>query len=145
MKTSLDLLSINFQNYSFSETLIYRLPLIIRVAIWTGPLSTGNTVLQLITEPTRVTQNTSSIIDHINTTHPDRVSDIVLPKVGISDHFPEGITRCVNKCNFVTKYMTYRCFKQFNESSFVNELLSPGIIEVETLDDPSTSHIYVKV
>jgi len=29
------------------------------------------------------------------------------------------------------------CFKQFNESSFVNELLSSGILEVETLDDPN--------
>ena len=33
--------------------------------------------------------------------------------------------------------MTYRCFKKFNESSFVNKLLSSGIIEVETLDDPN--------
>jgi len=48
----------------------------------------------LITEPRRVTHNTSSIIDHIYTTYPDRVSDIV-PKVVISDHFPVGITRCV--------------------------------------------------
>ena len=36
---------------------------------------------QLITEPTRVTQNTSSIIDHIYTTHTDHVSDIVVPIV----------------------------------------------------------------
>jgi len=74
----------NFQKYSYSETLIYRLPLIIRAAIWTGPLSTANTVLQLITEPTRVTHNTSSIIDHIYTTYPDRVSDSVVPKFAIS-------------------------------------------------------------
>jgi len=38
---------------------------------------------QLITEPTRVTHNTSSIIDHIYTTYPDSV----VPKVVISDHF----------------------------------------------------------
>ena len=50
---------------------------------------------QLITEQTRVTQNTSSIIDHIYTTYPDRVSDIVVPKVAISDHFPVGITRYI--------------------------------------------------
>ena len=37
----------------------------------------------------------------------------------------------------VSKYMTNRCFKQFNESSFVNKLLSFGILEVETLDDPN--------
>jgi len=34
---------------------------------------------QLITEPTCVTQNTSSIIDHIFTTYPDSVSDSVVP------------------------------------------------------------------
>jgi len=33
--------------------------------------------------------------------------------------------------------MTYTCFKQFNESLFANELLSFGILEVETLDDPN--------
>jgi len=55
---------------------------------------------QLITEQTRVTQNTSSIIDHIYTTYPDHVSDIVVPKVAISGHFPVGIMRCVNQCNF---------------------------------------------
>jgi len=63
---------------------------------------------------------------------------MLVPKVAISDHFPVGITRCVNQCNFdknVSKHMTYRCFKQFNESSFVNELLSSGILEVETLND----------
>jgi len=54
---------------------------------------------QLITEQTRVTQNTS-IIDHIYTTYPDHVSDIVVPKVAISGHFPVGIMRCVNQCNF---------------------------------------------
>jgi len=59
---------------------------------------------QLITEPTRLTQNTSSIIDHIYTTYLDRVSDIVVPKVAISDHFPVGITQCVNQCNFDKKY-----------------------------------------
>ena len=38
---------------------------------------------QLITERTRVTHNTSSIIDHIYTTYPDPVFDIVVPKVAI--------------------------------------------------------------
>ena len=28
-------------------------------------------------------------------------------------------------------------FKQFNDSSFVNKLLSSGILEVETVDDPN--------
>ena len=56
-------------------------------------------ITQLITESTRVTQNTSSIIDHIYTTYPDHVSDIGVPKVAISDHFPVRITRYVNQCN----------------------------------------------
>jgi len=45
----------------------------------------------------------------------------------------------VNQCNFdknVLKYMTYS-LKQLNKSSFVNELLSSGILKVETLDDPN--------
>ena len=76
------------------------------------------------------------------------MSDIVVPKCAISDHFPVGVARCANQCNFdknVSKYITYRCFKQFNENSFVNQLLSSGILEVGTLDDPNKFHIYFKM
>ena len=41
---------------------------------------------QLITEPTRVTSDTSTIIDHISTNKPDRVLPSGIIPCGISDH-----------------------------------------------------------
>ena len=59
---------------------------------------------QMITTPTRVTQNTSSIIDHLYCSSPDYISDCFVPKYSISDHFPICFTR--RKIN--SKVMSYK-------------------------------------
>ena len=67
---------------------------------------------QMITTPTRVTQNTSSIIDHLYCSNPDYISDCFVPKYSISDHFPICFTRKINskvKRSFHIS-TTYRCF-----------------------------------
>ncbi len=42
---------------------------------------------QLITAPTRVTENSSTLIDHIYTNYDDNVSQVCVKPLGISDHF----------------------------------------------------------
>ena len=42
---------------------------------------------QLVTQPTRVTTNTSTLIDHIYSSHEDKLSKVSVCKIGISDHF----------------------------------------------------------
>ena len=68
---------------------------------------------QMITTPTRVTQNTSSIIDHFYCSNPDYISDCFVPKYSISDYFPICFTRKINSkvkrsCHIST---AYQCFK----------------------------------
>ena len=43
---------------------------------------------QIIDTPTRVTSSTYSIIDHVYVSHPERVAEISVPIIAISDHYP---------------------------------------------------------
>ena len=81
-------------------------------------------LFQLVTEPTRQTEHSSTLIDHIYCNMPSNVISVKTPKVGISDHFPIFLTR---KINFVEKKsshytISYRSFKNFNEAEFMEEL-----------------------
>ena len=81
-------------------------------------------LLQIITEPTRVTHSTSTIIDHVYTTKPENIVECFVPHYAISDHYPVVLTRKVNyklpKVEHITS--TYRCFKIFNENAFQSDL-----------------------
>ena len=47
---------------------------------------------QLVELPTRVTENLSTSIDHVYATNPDYVQEIQIPKIGLGDHYPTGIS-----------------------------------------------------
>ena len=51
---------------------------------------------QLITEPTRVTDTSSTIIDHVYTTEPGNITESFVPQYAISDHYPVCFTRKTN-------------------------------------------------
>ena len=48
---------------------------------------------QVVTEPTRVTSNSQTLIDHIYCNCPENVKSVCVPKLGLSDHFPIFVTR----------------------------------------------------
>ena len=79
---------------------------------------------QLVSEPTRITEKSATIIDHVYTNHHENVTECFISKLAISDHSPVCFTRKVNckipKHKHVTT--TYRCFKQFNEFAFLSDL-----------------------
>ena len=79
---------------------------------------------QLVSEPTRITEISATIIDHVYTNRPENVTECFISHFSISDHFPVCFTRKVNckvtKNEHVTT--TYRCFKQFEESVFLRDL-----------------------
>ena len=43
---------------------------------------------QLISTPTRITQSSSTIIDHIYISNPENITETFVPHYAISDHFP---------------------------------------------------------
>ena len=78
---------------------------------------------QLMSQPTRVTETTSTIIHHIYTSNPDVIIECFVSHNVVSDHFPVCIIRKLNeaaKSEHITT--SYRCFKLSNENAFKNDL-----------------------
>ena len=72
---------------------------------------------QLITEPTRVTQTSSTLIDHVYTINPATIAESFVSQISLSDHFPVCFTRKMN--HKLSKHQltttSYRCFEHFDE------------------------------
>ena len=83
------------------------------------------TFKQLIAEPTRVTANSSSIIDHIATTSPRNIVTAGVIPTFLSDHF---MVFCVRKFEGGVikdhKTIKTRRMKNFNEQMFLNDVAS---------------------
>lgn len=95
---------------------------------------------QLVSEPTRVTQTTSTTIDHIYTSNPENISECFVSKLSISDHFPVCFSRKIN-CKFSKHKHTstsYRSYKHFDEENFLADLtkdLNAFVTDQETVED----------
>ena len=80
---------------------------------------------QLVKEPTRVTSDSRTLIDHIYCNCQDNVKSVLVPMLGLSDHFPIFLTRKMH--NYAPKgkkhySISYRSFKNFDEQKFINDL-----------------------
>ena len=91
---------------------------------------------QFVSKPTRVTESSSTIIDHIYSTNPENIIERFVPSLSIRDHFPICFTRKINNKIRKTKHITtrYRSFKNFNEDSFRADLASD--LNNFTVDQP---------
>ena len=78
---------------------------------------------QLITSPSRVTENSSSLLDHILTNFTDRVSQSGVVDTGLSDHQLIYCTRKVDRTKFNThKYIRTRSSKNYSQSLYLEKL-----------------------
>ena len=79
---------------------------------------------QLVSEPTRVTQTSATIIDHVYTTNVENITECFISDFSISDHLPICVTRKINSRVSKSSHITtnYRCFKHFDETMFLNDL-----------------------
>lgn len=92
---------------------------------------------QLITEPTRVTNSSSTLIDHVYSTQEENLAQVHVSRIGISDHFAILCNRKLN-ANFKKnehKSITYRSFKKFEEADFLNDLLAKPWNEIDENQD----------
>ena len=92
---------------------------------------------QLIDKPTRVTNKTETIIDHIYTSHVENIIEISVPYYSVSDHYPVCVTRKLNKKCLKNEHITidYRSFKNFDENKFIIELANTNFQQIESLDN----------
>ena len=92
---------------------------------------------QLVSEATRVTSVSSTLIDHIYTNCPENVNSQNVPKIGLSDHFPIFITRKMHIQPPKNAHFTisYRSFKKFDETKFIEDLQSVPWDTIKLFED----------
>ncbi len=87
----------------------------------------GFSLTQLVQEPTKVTTNRESLLDHIYVTEPGNINQHTCSvcKSGMSDNYP---TCMVHKTNGYNKYsdttIKYRHFKNFDVEKVTNDVES---------------------
>ena len=93
---------------------------------------------QIIEEPTRITQTTSTLIDLILTSNSENVkAHGVVDTPGISDHCLIFMAYSLKKPKFKPKMVTRRDFRRFDEKKFIHDMeLAPwgNILAVEDSD-----------
>ena len=78
---------------------------------------------QLITEPTRETLDTATIIDHVVISNPSNVVESGVVKISISDHYLVYVTRkCRGSMKANNKVITSRQMKSFDTDLFISDL-----------------------
>ena len=94
---------------------------------------------QLIADPTRVTATTSTLIDHIYVTCPEKIILTKILPLSISDHFAV-VTVYSNKSHAREpghKFISYRDMKKFRPELFLQDLAEVPWNVVENYSDPS--------
>ena len=98
---------------------------------------------QIITDPTRVTENTSTLIDHIYTTSQTRVIATHVPQIGISDHYPVSCSLAIKVMKPPTKdkhtYIHYRAMRKFDKTKFLTDLHHASFQCVYNHTDPDSA------
>ena len=97
---------------------------------------------QLISDYTRVTKTTKTMIDHIYSRNIHKINNVNVIKSGISDHY-------LICCSYLKKIkklspkghslITYRCYKHFQEDTFLANLRSLPFDSVHNITDPNTA------
>ena len=78
---------------------------------------------QLLTLPTRITKNSSSLLDHVLTNSADRISQFGIVNVGLSDHQLIYCTRKITRTRLnAHKYVKMRSLKYYSEDLYVKKV-----------------------
>ena len=95
-------------------------------------------LFQKVTEPIRETNNPKTLIDHIYCNTPSNIPSVVVPKIGISDHYPIFLNRKINFYAPKTEHFSikYRSFKNFNKAVFNEDMSSVLWDIIKAFDDP---------
>ena len=94
---------------------------------------------QLITEPTRITPLSSTLIDVIFTNLPDNTTCSGVSHIGISDHSLIYVYRKISSPSVIkgTSTITYRQFKNFNRNTFRSDILAQPWDDLKGVHNPN--------
>ena len=77
---------------------------------------------QVLKESTRVTQDTSTLIDVVLTTHSTRILKSIVANIGISDHELTGVIRRMHCVKYKPWKITYRDYSHYDTEALKSEL-----------------------
>ncbi len=78
---------------------------------------------QLINEPTRVTEKSQTLLDHMYVTAPDNIRKYHVPKSGMSDHYPVCLVHKLSgQRNGHHTTIKYRSYKNIDQVKFNDDL-----------------------
>ena len=93
---------------------------------------------QIVKCPTRVSEGTETLIDHVYTTHPHRIIDIKVPVYGLTNHYPVCFVHKAGRGKQRKnrhESITYRNFKHFCQEAFLNDLNTAPWSLLDVFDD----------
>ncbi|CAG2225633.1 unnamed protein product [Mytilus edulis] len=97
---------------------------------------------QMVVDPTRVTSTSVTLIDHIYSTNPTSLINVIVPSYAPGDHYPVSCT--VNKFAKLIKdksdshfEIKYRNFKTFNDEMFLQDLSNQPFDIIQEINDPN--------
>ena len=94
---------------------------------------------QVIENPTRITKNTSTLIDLVLTGSPENVKKTgVVDVPGISDHCLVYLSYALKKPKYKPKMVTRRDLHDFKEEKFIEEISEVSWEDLYTADTPDT-------
>ena len=97
---------------------------------------------QLIKVPTRVTQNSETLLDHIYSNNPSSVVSAAVLDLSISDHSPIRCSK-IAKVPKLNKNMhtsiKYRSFKHFDSQIYLYNLSSVNFHHIYNINDPNNA------
>jgi hypothetical protein len=88
---------------------------------------------QLVTEPTRITATSTTLLDHIYCNHPLNIMNVKTISSGMSDHCPIS---CVWSCKTPSKskgghiYVNYRSMKNFDSTAFLFDVSHLNVMDL---------------
>lgn len=97
---------------------------------------------QLVKTPTRTTSTSSTLIDHIYVTNDDKISNVHVPSLAVSDHNPVCCTvsmKLDKENNKRHKTIKYRSFKKFNNGDFLRDLSNTPFSDVYNHTSPDSA------
>ena len=93
---------------------------------------------QFVNMPTRMTDQSATLIDHIYSNTHANILTTAVPHLGLSDHFPVFVNRKTNgSCGVKNTHytITYRSFKNFDQNKFIDDLKSTPWDIIKVFDD----------
>ena len=91
---------------------------------------------KLVKSPTRITQTSATLIDHIYTNDPDVITEVRVPDLSITDHCPISCSRSIKLPKYAPKshsYISFRILKHFNKTAFCNDRTGPSSLKSWTV------------